>query len=405
VKMAQSMFIRFKDEDKKFTGVIDQSLSEFIDEYIQACNSVGVPRNQRLHHLHNVLGGEAKRFYNKQVQENYATFEEAVAVLEREYSSFPRQQRILTHLENLRVPPLLAKGKTKSEALHQIWQEITRLGPQCPPSHRSDEIKVAMLRAAVIGNSWARDPVSRAATTPMTLHALYTQLEASIQIENEEFAAKRKDAASYGRFPSAGDADAISDKSTRASASFLPGIHFQRYGRSIRGLPNGSVLSELPVNPQAATFAKRIGYPRANLEDSADSGCFNCGQPGHRAYSQKCQKDVGNVRINANRVKWLDEKYGAKQGVSRVLYEISVAQNEFETFLAALLGDDEYSSEEDDASSFVRFTEHVSSDNTAPTDNSEQGTDQSTLFSLLSEINKHRSLSKGFAHSPFSTKN
>jgi hypothetical protein len=54
-----------------------------------------------------------------------------------------------------------------------------------------------MLRAAVIGNSWARDPISRAATEPMKLHTLYAQLEASIQIENEEIAAKRKKSAGY----------------------------------------------------------------------------------------------------------------------------------------------------------------------------------------------------------------
>jgi hypothetical protein len=41
------MFMRFKKEGNNFTGVISQSLTEYVDEYFQACNSVGVRRNQR----------------------------------------------------------------------------------------------------------------------------------------------------------------------------------------------------------------------------------------------------------------------------------------------------------------------------------------------------------------------
>jgi hypothetical protein len=177
------MFMRFKKEGNNFTGVISQSLTEYVDEYFQACNSVGVRRNQHPQHISNLFGGEAKRFYSREIHDKYSTFEEAIAVLEKEYSSFPRQQRILSYLENLRIPPLLHRGSTKSEALHHVWQEITRLSGQCPPSHRSDENKVAMLRAAVIENSWARDPISRAATQPLKLPTLYTKPQSRFRMK------------------------------------------------------------------------------------------------------------------------------------------------------------------------------------------------------------------------------
>jgi hypothetical protein len=355
-KIAQAMFIRFKDEDEKFTDVIDQSLSEFLGEYVQACNSVGVPRNQRLQHLHNLLGGEEKRFYNREIHDNYQSFEEAAAVLGKEYSSFPRPKLILAHLEDLRIQPLMTRRMTKSEALHHVWQEITRHGAQCPRSHRSDENKVVMLRTAVIGNSWARDPISRAATSPTTWHALDTQLEAVIQIEKEELAAKRKDTANYTSFTSGKKADALSDKGQRDSGIVMNGVHFQRYGRSIRGL---SWSSDDNIGSRGPMI-KKLGYPRADKEVSANSGCVNCGQPGYGEYSSKCQVDVDNVRINDNRVKWLDENYGAKQGVARVLHEISLAHNEYETFIANLPDDDNFDTNDSADESFVNFTRMMS---------------------------------------------
>jgi Zinc knuckle len=281
-----------------------------------------------------------------------------------------------------------------------VWQEITRLGTQSPPSHRSDENMVAMLRTAVIGNTWARDPISRAATSPTTLHALYTQLEAAIQIENEELAAKRKDAAGYARFMSDGQVDALSNKAPREAANAMNGTHFQRYGRSIRGLSGSPGLNRATGG---ASFVKQLGYTRADKGVCTDSGCFNCGQPGHRAYSSQCPKDVDNIRINANRVKWLEAKYGAKQGVARVLHAISVAQNEFERFIASLPEDCTDTTTEPYSESFINFTRMMS--DTLDKQNDDGEYDSSTHFSLLANVERHRKSAKGISISHFSTEN
>jgi hypothetical protein len=78
-----------------------------------------------------------------------------------------------------------------------------------------------MLRAAVIANSWARDAISRVATFPTTLHTLYTQLEAAIQIENKEISAKRKDIAGQSRSISDDYVDVLRRRAMSARAFVL----------------------------------------------------------------------------------------------------------------------------------------------------------------------------------------
>jgi hypothetical protein len=157
-------------------------------------------------------------------------FIDAITILTKEYSSFALQQRFLSHLENLRVQPLLAKGMSKMEALHAIWDHESRLCGKCPKAHRSESNKIAFLRTAVIGNSWASATVGRSPTSEMFFQQPYTQLESAIQLKHEEAVAKRKDNAS-NRI-SQGQPNALSNRSPAP----VNGIMFQRCGRRIRGI-------------------------------------------------------------------------------------------------------------------------------------------------------------------------
>jgi hypothetical protein len=241
----------------------------------------------------------------------------------------------------------------------------------------------------------------------MKLHTLYTQLEASIQSENEEIAVKRKDSAGYSRLQSDTQVDALANKSPRQIENRLgiSAINFQRYGRSIRGLPNTLESPGRKYNPSVSNAMKQIGYPRASVDSASDSGSFNCGQPGHRAYSPQCQKEVDNIRINANRVKRLDNKYGTKQSAARVLFEISTAQNEFELLLASLPNSGGFDKDKSGSDSFVNFTRMMTCDEPTTDGEPEAEHDASTHFSLLSSIENHRNTICRTDPSPFVTEN
>lgn len=64
--------MRLKEYSKKFSGAIDECLQEFVDEYRQLIKEYDLSPTQRLQFLHNLLRGDAKRFY-LDVVGNYAT--------------------------------------------------------------------------------------------------------------------------------------------------------------------------------------------------------------------------------------------------------------------------------------------------------------------------------------------
>jgi hypothetical protein len=70
VKTAQGIFMHFKDKGSKFNGEICQTLDEYIGDFQQACTSLGMPRDQRLVHMHNIFDGEAKRYFNRHIEGN-----------------------------------------------------------------------------------------------------------------------------------------------------------------------------------------------------------------------------------------------------------------------------------------------------------------------------------------------
>ena len=85
-KIAHNVAMRLKEKDKKFGGELGESWMEYVDEYLQICKDYSLSPPQKLRYLHNLLRGDAKRFYLDRV-ENYATqFQQAVQLVNEEYN-------------------------------------------------------------------------------------------------------------------------------------------------------------------------------------------------------------------------------------------------------------------------------------------------------------------------------
>lgn len=101
--MAHSIGMRFKDEKSKFSGRPDQALHEYLAEYQQVGRDYGLDSEQRLRYLHNLFGGEAKRFFDDHVDGRYATLGEAIQRMGEDYNSPVRQTAVSNELTALRM--------------------------------------------------------------------------------------------------------------------------------------------------------------------------------------------------------------------------------------------------------------------------------------------------------------
>eukprot|EP00171_Calliarthron_tuberculosum_P023415 IDg23415t1 len=195
-KTAHNMGMRFRDKDTKFSGDIGQSWMEYVAEYQQVARDYGLSPAQKKQYLHNLLRGDAKRFYLDQVDNQVNNFNQAVLVIENEYNSVVRQNRVKTYLGTLRLSKFVTDGLDELAALEKVYKLITKLSPQVPQSHRGEAHKIEYLRNSTVGFSWATEPLSRIATHGLSFQQLYGELEAALHLEREARVAVIRDKAS-----------------------------------------------------------------------------------------------------------------------------------------------------------------------------------------------------------------
>lgn len=304
---AHNMGTRYRDERSKFTGATDQSFSEHIGNYQQICRDYGLSNDQKLLLLHNIFGGEAKRFYDTRVEHRVDTFSEAISRMSVQYDTYVRQMEAKNELGSLRLEKLVSGGKTEKEALTYIYESITKLSPQLPEIHRGDGHKLMYLRAAVVGIPWTRLPLARLSTTPMDFQQLYDELKGALQLEQE-----------YR--PGASDAEVSSVLAPRGGANSIMYAGQGMYGRPNKGV--GATRS--PKLGGASVSGQGGGGGRGKRFDPLSvAGCFNCDSPSH--IMKQCPHPVNAVKATQRRVAYYDKKLnGGRAAVAAVLYQLSL---------------------------------------------------------------------------------
>lgn len=195
-KAAHNVAMRLKDRENKFSGSLEESWMEYVDEYMQICRDYNLSQSQKLQYLHNVLHGDAKRYYLDTVDNYATTFQQAIDMIKVEYNSPVRQARVKNYLNSLRITNFLNEGKNIDVSLAKVYRMITRMSRRCPKSHRGDAHKLEFLRNAVVGYAWSLEPLSRMETHQLSFQQLYVELEAALQLEKEPKLAQARDSVS-----------------------------------------------------------------------------------------------------------------------------------------------------------------------------------------------------------------
>lgn len=284
-KIAQGMSMRFKDKDSKFSGALGERWMDYVAEYQQVARDYGLSASQKKQYLHNLLRDDAKRFYLDRIDNDVSLYSEAVRLIENEYNSIVKQNRVKNFLSSLRVSSYMKDGMDELSALEKVYKIVTKLSTQVPPAYRGETHKIEFLRNATVGYEWATQPLSRVATHNLSFQQLYGELEFQLHLAREAKIANVRDKVN-GR--SSGDQDEAS----------VPGMLYQRpgrYGRSQKGFANGRSSSNTRAQPAHKKF-----------DPLTVMGCFNCDEPGHMI--NQCPKPVDLTKAAKHRMEYLSKK-------------------------------------------------------------------------------------------------
>lgn len=279
-RKANNMSNRFRKDDK-FTGKLEETISEAIASYNEAAVDYSLNDSQKLQFFHLLFGGEAIRHYRNNVAHAVKKFDEACEMMKKEYNSKTRQNRVRKMLQGLRLTQIMEKSNIPvNEALEKLKETISRHAPNGPENYRDDQSLKEYLENAVVGLSWARNALMQSeAETGWTFNKLYTSLDAAyLQSQREEEANKRDGKKEPDKEESA---KIIEEKKE------VPSINYE--GQSTYGRPrNPRSSSSRPFS--GSSSSRPFKFTR---QWKKEKRCFNCGSKDHLI--RNCPKEERNV--------------------------------------------------------------------------------------------------------------
>ena len=131
--------MRLRENEKTFFGDLGESWMGYVDDFLQLSRDYSLTPSQKLKYLHNLLQGDEKRHYLNKIDGYPTSFQQAIEMLEREYNSPVRQNRVENCLNSLRVTNFVAEGIQMSEALAkniQVYHCVVKAGTEITPGGR-----------------------------------------------------------------------------------------------------------------------------------------------------------------------------------------------------------------------------------------------------------------------------
>ena len=290
---------RFKDMSAKFTGKGDQLWDDYVLQYDLVTHDYRVDAGNKLAFLHNILAGDALRFFLDHVVGSATSYADACSRVRSRYLSPVDQERAKNDLQRLRMSDFVAKGMSEAAALDETFKVVERMSKKVPKGFASDQHCANFLRSAVIGPQWAKQPLSGLGVGAVGFQDLYRQLQAALALDNDSDAPSGRDRAS-----------------ARGGDTAAAGVFYHGQGRY--GVANTGVGNRAPV---------RQGGDRKMAGTARTDGCWNCGDTSHRL------ADCTNGRIDWEKVRKSRSKFWAERRPAK-----DVAATIYQEICAELVG-------------------------------------------------------------------
>jgi hypothetical protein len=112
LRLATNIALRFKNEAHIYSGTLAENYLEYLNNYLDAAKQYRLNEGQKMEFFIEIFTGEAKRHDRNYVDGIADTFAEANRMMQAEFSSKTRQNRVKIQLDALRVPKNSSKRKT-----------------------------------------------------------------------------------------------------------------------------------------------------------------------------------------------------------------------------------------------------------------------------------------------------
>lgn len=295
---------RFNSEKSKFSGDSNECWPNFLESYQRMAIEIelsNVMKNKLLHHL---LRDHALGFYRDYIEQKEPTFQEAVKLINEEFSSSVKMEATARKLQSLHISHYEKDDNTEEEALLDLAKDIQDLCPQDPVDCRTDRFRKNILYNSTTGRNWALNVTSSTNFLQLSYQKLLHELQNSLQQYN------------------------IHNKQDRNSDDDIP------YRKSRVAETNFMGQGKYTKNHQKLSEHKR--KVRLNR-------CWNCSKPDCTV--KNCPYPKNPKKIRMNRIKHFEAKNGRlHSGVAETLFQFC------EEYFEESDNSDDSSSENDEAS-------------------------------------------------------
>lgn len=174
--MTHQLGSRYREGTKKFAGADGEAFYEHVSKYQQVMRSMGATHDQKLEPMYHILEGEAKRYFDEQVEGQVATFAEAVSLISERFNPEVTQTQTRNELSLLRFNAYVKQGMTEEKSLKEPHTVIAKNAPLLPLEYRADRQKRAFLRHALLGVAWAEPVLNRCISQGVCFQTMYAEL-------------------------------------------------------------------------------------------------------------------------------------------------------------------------------------------------------------------------------------
>ena len=283
-------------KDRQFTGAPEQSIDTLLRDYEICAEQQCLDPSQMSLFFVNALADPARQFFLNNCSTSMP-FEDIASHMQRHYNSETRKLQNQSEMDSLELTSFMHKhGVTDlGDGLTKLVNHINALAPQLPAGFGDDAHKTRYMRRAVLGHSFAQQPIAQITSARYTFTQFTTALKESLQLK-EELSRARAPEMNYGQY-------------VRDPRDVRPSSSRWSHMRSIRSRNDRDrsrspyrrdfrERSRSPFNPERDAHQNSQYGRRINPNVRNKKVCWGCGSPDHILSDRKCTPKLETIKTN-----------------------------------------------------------------------------------------------------------